>query len=109
MLLVSCSSHCVLSRVSGVVSYSCPHQLLVEWNLGLGGGHLRQERREGFDEIKEADCVMAFSNLAMAQRDRSTYGHSWLLHKFKQPSFGNSEEEEPCRGGREGGLSGKPE
>jgi len=37
-------------------SYSCPHQLLVEGNLGLGRCHLREEGRKGFDEIEESDC-----------------------------------------------------
>lgn len=38
-------------------AYPSPHELLVERHLvGLGGGHLREEGREGFDQIEEAYC-----------------------------------------------------
>lgn len=48
-----------VARVScaRVLAYSCPHQLLVKWNLGLRCCHLRQEGRKGFDEIEETDFV----------------------------------------------------
>ena len=52
--------HCVrvniLPTSSSMCSYSCPHQLLIEVDLGFWCGHLREEGREGFDEIKEAYC-----------------------------------------------------
>lgn len=38
------------------ISYSCPHQLLVEWNLGLWCSHLGEEGCKRFDEIEKANC-----------------------------------------------------
>lgn len=38
------------------ISYSCPHQLLVERDLGLWCSHLGEEGCEGFNEIEKANC-----------------------------------------------------
>lgn len=35
-------------------TYSSPHDLLVERNLGLRGGNLGEKRGEGFDKVEEA-------------------------------------------------------
>jgi len=37
-------------------SYSCPHQLLIEWDFGFRCCHLGEEGRKGFNEIEESDC-----------------------------------------------------
>lgn len=50
-----------------------PHELLVEWNLGLWLRDLWEERREGLDEIEEANC-MHLSVFASFLAAVATYG-----------------------------------
>ena len=38
------------------ITYTSPHQLLVEGHLGLRRSHLRKEGRKGLDQVKEAYC-----------------------------------------------------
>lgn len=54
-------------------SYSCPHQLLIERDLRFRCSHLREEGREGFNEIEKADCNQCkflFSNALLWRYSR---------------------------------------
>jgi hypothetical protein len=55
MRRVHCSCFSPVSSPVAGFSYSCPHQLLVKGDLGLWCSHLREEGRERFDQIEEAN------------------------------------------------------
>jgi hypothetical protein len=46
-------------------TYPCPHQLLVERDLGLWGGHFRKEGREGFDKVEKPYCSYRWVRLSL--------------------------------------------
>jgi hypothetical protein len=53
------------------LSYPSPHELLVERHLGLRGGHLREEGREGLDQVKKAYCFLTLAQAELSD-GRST-------------------------------------
>jgi hypothetical protein len=46
-------------------TYPCPHQLLVERDLGLWGGHFRKKGREGFDKVEKPYCSYRWVRLSL--------------------------------------------